>query len=122
MSQDMVPGQQRQNLTRTSTLDMGPPPLNVNRNFSNPLLTKPFTMPSSAISSVLDNVWSDKGEKSLTSLLLMVLYEGTESPDSSWPDKLSETGFGLGELACRLNKSPAEVELSAWESGPQQFR
>ena len=61
----MVPGQQRQNLTRTSTMDMGPPPLNVNRNFSNPLLTKPFTMPSSAISSVLDNVWSDKGEKYL---------------------------------------------------------
>jgi len=106
MSQDVVPGQQRQNLTRTSTRDMGPP-LNVNRNFSAPLLSKPFTMPSSAISSVLDNVWSDKG---------------TESPDSSWPDKLSETGFGLGELACRLNKSTAEGELSTWESGPQQFR
>ena len=58
----------------------------------------------------------------LTSLLLMVLFEGTESPDNSWPDKLSETGFGLGELACRLNKSTAEGELSTWESGPQQFR
>merc|ERR1711988_1021019 len=104
----VIQGQQRQNLTTTtSSLDMGPPQLNVNRNFSNPLLSKPFTMPSTAISSVLDNVWSDKG---------------TESPDSSWPDKLSETGFGLGELACRLNRSTAEGEMSAWESGPQPFR
>jgi len=105
-------GQARQNLNMektTSSMTMALPPLNVNCNFSNPLLSKAFTMPSSAISSVLDNVWSDKG---------------TDSPDSSWPEKLSENGLGLGELASRV-KTSAEGEMehgekswSPWESGP----
>ena len=43
-------------------LDVSLPALTVNCNFSNPLLGKHFTLPTSAISSVLDNVWSDKGE------------------------------------------------------------
>merc|ERR1711881_788386 len=51
-------------------------------------------LPTSAISSVLDNVWSDKG---------------ADSPDSSWPERLSESGLGLGELASRVNKSSAEA-------------
>jgi len=88
-----------------SCLDVSLPGLGVNRNFSNSLLGKHFTLPTSAISSVLDNVWSDKG---------------ADSPDSSWPEKVSENGLGLGELASRVNKSSAE--MSSWEtSGVQSF-
>jgi len=75
-------------------LDVSLPALTVNCNFSNSLLGKHFTLPTSAISSVLDNVWSDKG---------------ADSPDSSWPERLSESGLGLGELASRVNKSSAEA-------------
>jgi len=99
-------GRDNLNLEKTtSSLDIRPPSIGVNCNFSNPVVSKPFTLPNSAISSVLDNVWSDKG---------------TESPDS-WPEKLSESGLGLGELACRLNKATTDLDMSAWEShGPSQ--
>lgn len=88
----------------TNCLDISLPSLNVNCSFSNPGLSKPFTLPPTAINSILDNVWSDKG---------------AESPDSSWPEKLSESGLGLGELASRVNKSSSE--MSSWETGPQPY-
>jgi len=88
-----------------SCLDVSLPALGVNCNFSNSLLGKHFTLPTTAISAVLDNVWSDKG---------------AESPDCSWPEKASEGGLGLGELASRVNKSSAE--MSSWETtGVQSF-
>jgi len=94
--------QDNSTLSTPACLDVSLPTLSVNCNFSNPLLGKHFTLPTSAISSVLDNVWSDKG---------------ADSPDSSWPEKLSESGLGLGELASRVNKSSAEV---SWETGGVQ--
>ena len=60
-----------------SCLDVSLPGLGVNRNFSNSLLGKHFTLPTSAISSVLDNVWSDKGEldaRDLVSRYLDLFY------------------------------------------------
>ena len=55
-------GRDNLNLEKTtSSLDIRPPSIGVNCNFSNPVVSKPFTLPNSAISSVLDNVWSDKG-------------------------------------------------------------
>jgi len=90
---------EREQENSNSCLDVSLPALGVNCNFSNQLLGKHFTLPTSAISAVLDNVWSDKG---------------AESPDSSWPEKANESGLGLGELASRVNKSSAE--MSSWET------
>jgi len=106
--QTVRPGQRRPEREKepensTSCLDVSLPALGVNCNFSNSLLGKQFTLPTTAITSVLDNVWSDKG---------------AESPDSSWPEKVSEGGLGLGELASRVNKSSAE--MSSWETGGVQ--
>jgi len=96
---------EREQENSNSCLDVSLPALGVNSNFSNQLLGKHFTLPSSAISAVLDNVWSDKG---------------AESPDSSWPEKASESGLGLGELASRVNKSSGD--MSSWETtGVQSF-
>jgi len=92
--------EQQSSASPPACLDVSLPALTVNCNFSN---SKHFTLPTSAISSVLDNVWSDKG---------------ADSPDSSWPERLSESGLGLGELASRVNKS-AEAS-SAWETGGVQ--
>ena len=116
-------GRDNLNLEKTtSSLDIRPPSIGVNCNFSNPVVSKPFTLPNSAISSVLDNVWSDKGVLSrlVPAKCQFYQYAGTESPDS-WPEKLSESGLGLGELACRLNKATTDLDMSAWEShGPSQ--
>ena len=113
--------QDNSTLSTPACLDVSLPTLSVNCNFSNPLLGKHFTLPTSAISSVLDNVWSDKGELDSRDLIELViqylLFVGAESPDSSWPEKLSESGLGLGELASRVNKSSAEV---SWETGGVQ--
>jgi len=95
--------QQESSVSTPACLDVSLPALTVNCNLSN---SKHFTLPTSAISSVLDNVWSDKG---------------ADSPDSSWPERLSESGLGLGELASRVNKTSAEAS-SAWETcGVQPF-
>ena len=114
--------QDNSTLSTPACLDVSLPTLSVNCNFSNPLLGKHFTLPTSAISSVLDNVWSDKGERFILVLIfpLILLFEGADSPDSSWPEKASEGGLGLGELASRVNKSSAE--MSSWEpAGVQSF-
>merc|ERR1711881_711315 len=106
--QTVRPAQRRPEREREnspSCLDVSLPALGVNCNFSNSLLGKHFTLPTTAISAVLDNVWSDKG---------------AESPDCSWPEKGSEGGLGLGELASRVNQSSAE--MSSWETtGVQSF-
>ena len=127
--QTIKPGQRRPERERekepetsTSCLDVSLPALGVNCNFSNSLLGKHFTLPTTAITSVLDNVWSDKGERFILVLIfpLILLFEGADSPDSSWPEKASEGGLGLGELASRVNKSSAE--MSSWEpAGVQSF-
>lgn len=99
------PEREKDQENSTSCLDVSLPALSVNCNFSNSLLGKHFTLPTTAITSVLDNVWSDKG---------------ADSPDSSWPEKVGEGGLGLGELASRVNKSSAE--MSSWENaGVQSF-
>ena len=46
----------------SSGLDVSLPALGVNCNFSNSLLGNHYTLPTTAISAVLDNVWSDRGE------------------------------------------------------------
>ena len=53
---------ERERETSPACLDVSLPALGVNCNFSNSLLGKHFTLPTTAISAVLDNVWSDKGE------------------------------------------------------------
>jgi len=118
-SQQMRLSQSWQNLNLEQQSTNQTTPLHIDCNFSNFNTTstgQPHTLPAAALSSALDNVWSDKGKVSPVS--------------SGWPEKLSsgsESGLGLGELASRLNTNSPEAELSTgdrscwspWESsGP----
>merc|ERR1712227_434593 len=75
--------------------------LNVPDSLPTPVTSKPFTMPTNSMNTVLDSVWADQGT----------------CQSGNWPDR-GEAGLGLGQLVTRVNKNTELLDtLEMFETG-----
>merc|ERR1712033_155885 len=75
--------------------------LNVPDSLPTPVTSKPFTMPTNSMNTVLDSVWADQGT----------------CQSGNWPDR-GEAGLGLGQLVTRVNKTTELLDtLEMLETG-----
>jgi len=66
-----------------------------------PVTSKPFTMPTNSMTTVLDSVWTDQGT----------------CQTGNWTDR-GEVGLGLGHLVTRVNKNTEMLDtLEMLETG-----
>merc|ERR1712126_222171 len=75
--------------------------LNVPDSLPTPVTSKPFTMPTHSMNTVLDSVWADQGT----------------CQTGNWPDR-GEAGLGLGQLVTRVHKNTELLDtLGMLETG-----